>query len=243
LIEDPRPSGQAARAAGVRPLLRRLVDRVTGETRTVVLPCGSTRESRCPSCAKRARALRMHQCAEGWHLSEEVPDPAPNDHVEDEDQDDDDENEESSRRVRSTRRRQDATDLPVRPVEKRTLGTTFTGRDGQVFRPSMFTTLTLPSYGKVIPGVGAPVNPSSYNYRRAALDAMHFAKLFDRWMQNLRRCAGCQVQYFAAVEPQKRLAPHVHAAMRGHIERQVIKQAPRAPTSSCGGPGSTRPST
>lgn len=51
----------------VRPLARRLVDRVTGEASTVVLPCGSTRESRCPACARRARVLRMHQCAEGWH--------------------------------------------------------------------------------------------------------------------------------------------------------------------------------
>ncbi|MEP7370041.1 MAG: replication initiator, partial [Dermatophilaceae bacterium] len=49
----------------VRPLARRLVDRVSGEASTVVLPCGSTRESRCPTCARRARVLRMHQCAEG----------------------------------------------------------------------------------------------------------------------------------------------------------------------------------
>jgi hypothetical protein len=52
----------------VRPLARRLVDRVTGEASTVVLPCGSTQESRCPTCAKRARVLRMHQCAEGGKL-------------------------------------------------------------------------------------------------------------------------------------------------------------------------------
>src|SRR5450756_2153301 len=58
----------------VRPLVRRLVDRLTGEASTVVLPCGSTRESRCPSCAKRARVLRMHQCAEGWHAADELPD-------------------------------------------------------------------------------------------------------------------------------------------------------------------------
>lgn len=58
----------------VRPLARRLVDRVSGEASTVVLPCGSTRESRCPVCAKRARVLRMHQCAEGWHAADELPD-------------------------------------------------------------------------------------------------------------------------------------------------------------------------
>jgi len=58
----------------VRPLARRLVDRVSGEASTVVLPCGSTQESRCPTCAKRARVLRMHQCAEGWHRVDELPD-------------------------------------------------------------------------------------------------------------------------------------------------------------------------
>jgi hypothetical protein len=55
------------------------------------------------------------------------------------------------------------------------------------------------------------------------LDAMHFAKLVDRWVQNLRRGAGFKVQYFAAIEPQRRLAPHVHVAMRGAIERKVIR--------------------
>ncbi len=43
---------------------------------------------------------------------------------------------------RSTRRRQDAPDLPRRPVEHRTLGRVFAGR----YRPSTFLTLTLDSY-------------------------------------------------------------------------------------------------
>ena len=59
----------------VRPLVRQVLDRETGESVTVALPCGSTRESRCPSCAKRARWLRMQQCREGWHLSDE-PEPS-----------------------------------------------------------------------------------------------------------------------------------------------------------------------
>src|SRR5512132_3039817 len=42
--------------------------------------------------------------------------------------------------------------------------------------------------------------------------------------QNLRRCAGYQVQYFAAVEAQRRLAPHLHAAIRGAIPRKVVRQ-------------------
>ena len=37
---------------------------------------------------------------------------------------------------------------------------------------------------------GGPVDPGSYDYRRAALDALHFPKLVDRFWQNLRRCAG-----------------------------------------------------
>jgi hypothetical protein len=37
---------------------------------------------------------------------------------------------------------------------------------------------------------------------------MSFPALFDRLIQNLRRYLGYDVQYFAAIEPQKRLAPH-----------------------------------
>ncbi|HEY8653505.1 MAG TPA: replication initiator, partial [Dermatophilaceae bacterium] len=224
----------------VRPLARRLVDRVTGEASTVVLPCGSTRESRCPTCAKRARVLRMHQCAEGWHRVDELPEvdlevdlePGHDDGADelvadaDADHEDDDEDDGggSGRVVRSTRRRGDAADLPVRPMEARTVGRCFTAADGKVYRPSMFITLTLPSYGRVVRGQGVPVDPARYDYQRAALDAMHFAKLVDRWVQNLRRGAGFKVQYFAAIEPQRRLAPHVHVAMRGAIERRVIRQ-------------------
>ncbi len=211
----------------VRPLARRLVDRVTGEASTVVLPCGSTQESRCPTCAKRARVLRMHQCAEGWHRIDELPDAdlEPTIGAGDQETDgDEDDGGESGRVVRSTRRRRDAADLPVRPMEARTVGRCFTATDGKVYRPSMFITLTLPSYGRIIRGQRVPVDPDRYDYRRGALDAMHFAKLVDRWVQNLRRGAGFKVQYFAAIEPQRRLAPHVHVAIRGAIERQVIRQ-------------------
>ena len=215
----------------VRPLARRLVDRVSGEASTVVLPCGSTRESRCPVCAKRARVLRMHQCAEGWYAADELPDeglePTIGDDSEEPDDEITDDGDGSDRVVRSTRRRGDVADLPVRPVETRTVGRSFTARDGKVYRPSMFITLTLPSYGRVVRGEGVPVDPGRYDYRRAALDAMHFSKLVDRWVQNLRRGAGFKVQYFAAIEPQRRLAPHVHVAMRGAIERRVIRQVTR----------------
>jgi hypothetical protein len=95
----------------------------------------------------------------------------------------------SDRRVRSTRRRQDAPDLPRMPIEDRTIGRVYTAPNGRTYRPSMFLTLTLPSYGRVTPE-GVPVDPKGYDYRRAALDALHFPKLVDRFWQNLRRCAG-----------------------------------------------------
>ena len=71
---------------------------------------------------------------------------------------------------------------------------------------------------------GAPRNPAHYDYRRAALDALHFPKLCDRFWPNLRRCAGYKVQYFAAIEAQRRLAPHLHAAIRGAIPRAILRQ-------------------
>src|SRR5205823_7210117 len=86
------------------------------------------------------------------------------------------------RRHRSTRRRQDAPDLPRRKISPRTVGKTYTAPDGKVFRPSMFLTLTCPSYGKVGED-GTPVDPGSYGYPRAARDALHFAALFDRFTQ------------------------------------------------------------
>jgi hypothetical protein len=113
---------------------------------------------------------------------------------------------------RSTRRRQDAPDLPRRPVEKRIVGRVFAGR----YRPSTFLTLTLD-------GDGAAVDPDRYDYRAAARDAIHFPALLDRFWQNTRRCVGWDVQYFGTVEPQKRGAPHFHAAIRGAIPRTELR--------------------
>jgi hypothetical protein len=127
------------------------------------------------------------------------------------------------RRVRSTRRRQDTPDLPRRKVENRTIGRVFTASDGKSYRPSMFLTLTCDSYGKVRDD-GTPVDPNSYDYRRAARDALHFSALVDRFIQNLRRVLGYDAQYFGAVEPQRRLAPHLHMAIRGAIPRAVVRQ-------------------
>jgi hypothetical protein len=207
----------------IRPILRRVLDRDTATDTTVPIACGSTREAVCPPCARKARALRIQQCAEGWHRDTEP------ERLDDssEDQDDQDQLEDSgSRRTRSTRHRQDTADLPRVPMEARTVGKSFTTPDGKQYRPSMFLTLTLPSYGPVRGGV--PADPGTYDYRRAALDALHFAKLVDRFVQNLRRCAGYRVQYFAAIEPQSRLAPHLHLAARGAISRAVLRQVIKA---------------
>ncbi|WP_256796216.1 replication initiator [Terrabacter sp. Ter38] len=231
----------AAERAGVciRPLLRQVTDRATGAVSTVPIACGSTREKVCPSCAVKARRLRMHQCREGWHLTEDPPRHLDTDRLDDEEQpeeeeEDEDQEDEASdegaqpRRVRSTRHLSGFPDLPTLPVQDRTIGTAFTDeRTGRTYRPSMFLTLTLPSYGKVLPGTGVPRNPARYDYRRAALDALLFPRLVDRFWQNLRRAAGYKVQYFAAVEPQRRLAPHLHAAVRGAIPRATIKAVAR----------------
>ncbi len=127
-----------------------------------------------------------------------------------------------SRARRSTRRREDAPNLPRNAVSDRTVGREFGGRYS-----SMFVTLTMPSYGKVF-GDGAARDPDSYDYDRAAWDAICCARLFSRWIQNLRRVVGWNVQYFAVVEPQKRGAPHLHIALRGHIPREVLRKVTEA---------------
>jgi hypothetical protein len=247
----------------IRPIQLRRTDLHTGQTEQVLVPCGHTLATVCPSCAERARALRAAQCREGWHLGTEpaiTPDPPDDeqcmwvehraetqhhrDHAQAARHDTGELDElaaeldeeitrsglrgnvlphRGARRHRSTRRRQDAPDLPRRPVTPVTIGKTYTAPDGKMFRPSMFLTLTCDSYGK-ISADGTPAGPDAYDYQRAARDALHFAALFDRLIQNLRRFLGHDLQYFAAVEPQKRLAPHVHVAIRGTVSRAELRQ-------------------
>ncbi|MGO4341145.1 replication initiator [Pedococcus sp. 2YAF34] len=228
-----------------RPVLRRVTDRVTGGSVVRALDCGSTLESRCPACAAKARRLRTSQCTEGWHLTEEpepsfaaadaeeaTPEPDEADDVtdglEDDQHDPDAKDGSGSRRVRSTRRLEGMPELPQQEIADRTVGTVFTAPDGKTYRPSMFVTLTLDSYGRIRPGQGVPARPERYDYRRAALDALHFPKLMDRWFQNLRRAAGYRVQYFGAIEAQMRLAPHFHVALRGAIPRATVKAVTQA---------------
>ena len=147
----------------------------------------------------------------------------------------------NTRRARSTKRRQDAPDLPKKAMSKTTLGRTFTGNGGTVYRPSMFVTVTLPSYGRVHRTTGVPVDPGTYDYQRAARDAIHFSRLLDRLVQNLRRVAGYDVQYFATVEPQRRLAPHAHFAVRGVIPRQLLRRVVAATYHQVWWPATDRP--
>src|SRR5215472_6412189 len=60
----------------IRPVQLRRTDLETGETESVLVPCGHTLASVCPACAARAKNLRVAQCREGWHLEHE-PDPQP----------------------------------------------------------------------------------------------------------------------------------------------------------------------
>ncbi|MEV6225090.1 replication initiator [Nocardia fluminea] len=140
------------------------------------------------------------------------------------------------RKAKSTRRRDDVPDLPRKKVNKTvTVGTAYA--DGK-YRPSTFFTLTLPSYGSInryrdtvtgqMVSDGSPRDPDSYDYTRQARDTIHLARLFDRWMQNLRRAVGWNVQYWASVEPQKRGAPHLHIAIRGSIPSQLLYQVTAA---------------
>src|SRR3954469_15087752 len=104
----------------IRPVLHEVHDAVTGRTQLVPTPCGATRESKCPPCAVKNRRLRMQQCREGWHLDKE---PEANQPVREDNADDDDQP--PARRSRSTRRRQDAPNLPSLPVDPRTVGRAF----------------------------------------------------------------------------------------------------------------------
>src|SRR5271168_2809497 len=57
--------------ACIRPIQLRRTDLATGATEPVLVPCGHTLASVCPSCAERAKNLRAAQCREGWHLDAE----------------------------------------------------------------------------------------------------------------------------------------------------------------------------
>jgi hypothetical protein len=68
--------------ACIRLVQLRRTDLDSGQVDQVLVPCGHTLASVCPSCAERARSLRAAQCREGWHLEDEpdfTPGPASED--------------------------------------------------------------------------------------------------------------------------------------------------------------------
>ncbi len=65
------------RGGCIRPVQLRRTNLDTGEVTQVLIPCGSTFETACPACAKRAQGLRAEQCRDGWHLEHEPPDHQP----------------------------------------------------------------------------------------------------------------------------------------------------------------------
>ncbi|MEU3014710.1 replication initiator [Nocardia asteroides] len=139
------------------------------------------------------------------------------------------------RKAKSTRRRDGLPDLPRKKVEKTTVGQAYAGGK---YRPSTFFTLTLDSFGRInkvydkakgeMVSDGSPRDPESYDYARQARDTIHMAKLFSKWVENLRRAVGWNVQYFATVEPQKRAAPHIHLALRGSFSKKLLYQVTAA---------------
>ncbi len=139
------------------------------------------------------------------------------------------------RKTKSTRRRDDLPDLPRLKVDKAlTIGKAYAGGK---YRPSTFFTLTLDSFGGINQvwdptagkdgkgarvSDGSPRDPDSYDYARQARDTIHTARLFSKWIENLRRAVGWNVQYFATVEPQRRGAPHIHLALRGSFSKKLL---------------------
>lgn len=134
--QQERPSTEIMQAvavevgACVHPIMQRLIDTTTGEARVVAIPCGATWAGHCPPCAERNRKVRATQCREGWHLDQDPIPPKDDQQRDDQDDEHDQAEDDPARRVRPTRRLDDVPDLPRLPVEARSLGREFTGRDG-----------------------------------------------------------------------------------------------------------------
>ena len=79
-VEAPRPGSRAARMAlprsvdvlkdiaaeygvCIRPVALRRTDLATGQTEVIDLPCGATREDKCPPCAKRTSGCGRRRSA------------------------------------------------------------------------------------------------------------------------------------------------------------------------------------
>ena len=77
LARDALRQVTSDRGGCIRPVQLRRTNQDTGEVTQVLIPCGSTFETVCPACARRAQSLRAEQCRDGWHLEDEPPDHQP----------------------------------------------------------------------------------------------------------------------------------------------------------------------
>ena len=127
------------------------------------------------------------------------------------------------RRHRSTRRRQDAPPLPRRKVDPRTVGKTYTTPDGKTFRPSLFLTLTCPSYGRVTATAHRSTRTATTTPRPRGTRCTS-PRCSTGSSRTCAAYCGYDLQYFAAIEPQRRLAPHVHMAIRGTVSRRELRE-------------------
>ena len=150
----------------IRPVLRKVTDRATGEQHTVPIPCGATRDYRCPPCAAKARRVRMQQCREDWHLDEEPTRDEPDRQGDDPPQDDEGDgrgaegsDEDAARRARSTRRRADTPGLPRLRRRSRLLRRS--GRSG----PRLSPRPCLPAPGSWLPSPHRQLRTPSSPYR------------------------------------------------------------------------------
>ena len=183
--EALRERGAATRACASGRWCTRSTTPVTRSTQLIPTPCGATRESKCPPCAQKNRRLRMQQCREGWHLDEE-----PERHG-------------RGRRRGPAPRPRTALDAagplhPAPPGRPRPASAPHRAADRRqgVHQP-LGADLPAEHVPDLDPALvrtgdrrdGTP-RTGAYDYRRAALDALHFPKLVDRFWQNLRRAAG-----------------------------------------------------
>ena len=128
------------------------------------------------------------------------------------------------RRHRSTRRRQDAPALPRRKVDPRTVGKTYTTPDGKVFRPSMFLTLTCPSYGRVT-ARRHPGRPGQLRLRGGPRGTRCTSPRCSTGSG--RTCAAPSATTSSTSPPSNPNAvsrPHVHFAIRGTVPRTELRE-------------------
>lgn len=75
--------------------------------------------------------------------------------------------------------------------------------------------------------IGTPIDPSTYDYEKAARFNSHVSRLFTVLVQKLRRLTGQDLQLVRVVEFQRRGLAHIHALVRGTIDPGTLRLAIR----------------